>query len=340
VTGSAGIEVLAMAVPLSVLDLYPVTSGRAPSRAIHDAVRLARRADELGYTRYWIAEHHNMPGIASAAPEVLIAHVASQTKRIIVGSGGIMMPNHTPLRVVEIFRTLEALHPGRIDLGVGRAPGTDPTTSVALRRRSTDVNDQLAELVAFARGTFPAGHPFASIVAMPSDAPVPPLWMLGSTQAGAGIAAELGVAFAFAGHFSMSEARGAMERYRREFTPRGTLEKPYALLAVAVICAETDARAEELALPLRVAYARIGQGRPAPFPTLEEAREYRFSPAEMAFVERFAEGLVIGSPARVREKLTAMASSLGASELMISTVVPDPDERIASYERLARAFEL
>src|SRR4051812_2791645 len=165
-------------VPLSVLDLFPVSHGTTPTAAIHDSIALARRVDELGFTRYWIAEHHNMPGIASSAPEVLIGHVAGVTRRIRVGSGGIMLPNHAPLRVIEIFRTLEALYPGRIDLGIGRAPGTDQVTSAALRRRSSaggDVNDQLAELVAFATGGFPENHPFRTIEAMPTDTPLPPI---------------------------------------------------------------------------------------------------------------------------------------------------------------------
>jgi luciferase family oxidoreductase group 1 len=323
--------------PLSVLDLFPVVSGTAPSRALHDSVRLAQRVDELGYTRYWIAEHHNMPGIASAAPEVLIAHVAQATRRIRVGSGGIMIPNHTPLRVVEIFRTLEALHPGRIDLGLGRAPGTDPLTASALQRGSSEVNQALAEILAFSEG-FPDDHPYRAILAMPSDTPLPPIWMLGSTQAGAAIAAALGTGYAFAGHFSMGEAAGAMRRYRETFQRKDG--PPRAILALSVICAESDARAEELALPLRVAYTRIGRGRPGVFPTLEEARAHRFTAEDHAIVERFAAGMIVGGPDRVRDQMLRFANDLGADELMVSTVVPDPEERIKSYERLAELFAL
>lgn len=329
--------------PLSVLDLFPVGSGVAPSQAIRDSVRLAQRVDALGYTRYWIAEHHNMPGIASAAPEVLIAHVASATQRIIVGAGGIMVPNHTPLRVVEIFRTLEALHPGRIDLGLGRAPGTDQLTSIALQRGKGEVNQLLAEIFAFADGEFPEQHPFENIVAMPSDTPLPPVWMLGSTQAGARIAASLGLRYAFAGHFSMAEAKDALALYRETFEPSGKPgrpSEPYAILALSVICAETEARAEELALPLRVAIARMSQGKPAAFPTMEEARAHVFTPAEKVFVERMGAGTVLGTKDRVRSEIERVASSLGASEVMVSSVIIDPEERIASYTRIAEVFGL
>ncbi len=226
-------------VPLSVLDLFPVSTGTTPTAAIHASVALARRVDELGYDRYWIAEHHNIPSIASSAPEVLIGHVAGLTSRIRVGAGGIMLPNHAPLHVLEVFRTLEALYPGRIDLGIGRAPGTDQVTSSALRRRASDggdVNEQIAELFAFATQAFPAGHPFTAIEVMPADAPMPPLWMLGSTSAGAAIAAALGLGFAFAGHFSMGEAQGAVAQYRTQFNPRGAMRKPYLIKAVSVVC--------------------------------------------------------------------------------------------------------
>ena len=322
---------------LSVLDLFPVGSGHAPTDAIRDAVSLARRVDELGYFRYWIAEHHNMAGIASSAPEVLITHVAGQTRRIRVGAGGIMVPNHAPLHVVEIFRTLEALFPGRIDLGLGRAPGTDPVTSAALRRGTADVDSALAELFAFARGELPAGHPYAEIVAMPSDAAVPPIWMLGSTQAGARIAARHGLGFAFAGHFAMAEAEGAMERYRVESDPAAG---PYAILALSVVCADTAARAEELAAPLRLAYARIARGVRGPFPSVEEAALHPLSREDRVLSARMGRGLVVGTPETVKAELEAHATRLGADEIMVSTIMGDVGERIASYERLARAFSL
>ncbi len=330
-------------IPLSVLDLFPVSTGTTPTEAIRSSISLARRVDELGYTRYWVAEHHNIPSIASSAPEVLIGHVAGLTRRIRVGAGGIMLPNHAPLHVLEVFRTLEALYPGRIDLGIGRAPGTDRITSAALRRQSTDggeVNEQLAELFAFATKAFPADHPFRTIEVMPSDAPMPPLWMLGSTHAGAGIAARLGVGFAFAGHFNMGEAQGAVREYRARFEPRGDLQEPRVIMAVTVVCGETDEQAHDLAAPLRVAYARLAAGRPAPFPSIEEARSYRFSPDDLQVVARFAQGAVIGSAATVRAGLERLIERTLADELMVSTVVPVHRERVASFERLAAAWRL
>jgi len=336
--GRAADHIDRMVLPLSVLDLYPVATGTPPSRALHDAVGLAKRVDELGYHRYWIAEHHNMPGIASAAPEVLIGHVAGVTKRIRVGAGGIMIPNHTPLRVVEIFRTLEALYPGRIDLGLGRAPGTDQLTASALRRSNADVNSQLAELLAFAHEGFPDDHPYRKITAQPSDTALPPIWMLGSTQAGAAIAAALGVGYAFAGHFSMSEAKSAIRRYRTDFRPSDYLQAPKAILAVTVVCAEDRARAEALALPLRVAASRLARGEAGTFPTEAEAKAHEFTEMDRAVVERFSLGAIIGNAADVRAGLERVAEELGASELMISTVITNPVERVRSYERVAEVF--
>jgi luciferase family oxidoreductase group 1 len=330
-------------VRLSVLDLFPVSTGTTPTAAIHASVALARRVDELGYSRYWVAEHHNIPSIASSAPEVLVGHVAGLTGRIRVGAGGMMLPNHAPLHVLEVFRTLEALYPGRIDLGIGRAPGTDPVTSEALRRRSSaggDVNDQIAELFAFATKEFPAGHPFRPIDVMPSDARMPPIWMLGSTRAGASIAAAHGVGFAFAGHFSMREAKDAIAEYRARFTPRDDMPRSCLIMAVSVVCGESDEHALDLARPLRVAYARLAAGRPGPFPSVEEARDYRFSREELAVVERFAEGAIVGSAASVRAGLERLVERTFADELMISTVVPIHCERVASYERVANVCGL
>jgi luciferase family oxidoreductase group 1 len=326
-------------VPLSVLDLFPVSTGTTPTSAIHDSLALARRVDDLGFTRYWIAEHHNLPNIASSAPEILIGAVASMTRRMRVGAGGIMLPNHAPLHVLEVFKTLEALYPGRIDLGIGRAPGTDPVTSSALRRPSSsggDVNEQIAELIAFARHEFPDGHPYATVQATPSDGAVPPIWMLGSTRAGANIAAKLGVGFAFAGHFNMGDAYGAIAEYRSRFEPSAEVPESRLIMAVTVVCGEDDAHAKDLAAPLRMAFARMATGRPGPFPSIEEARDYRFSPGELAAVERFAEGAIIGGPDRVRAGLERLIEQTRADEIMVSTVVPVQRERVASYERVAR----
>jgi len=250
--------------PLSILELSPVGVGVAPSQAVRDSVELARAAERLGLVRYWLAEHHNMASIAASAPEVLIAAVAAATERIRVGAGGIMVPNHAPLHVVEAFRTLEALHPGRIDLGLGRAPGTDPVASSALRHsEDPEVNHLLAELFAFERGEFPEDHPYARITPMPSDVRIGELWMLGSTLAGASIAAQLGLRYAFAGHFAMRHAEEALALYRRHFQASNELARPYAMLAVTAVCGETDAQAEQLAAPIRLSIVRSRTGRSA-----------------------------------------------------------------------------
>jgi luciferase family oxidoreductase group 1 len=327
-----------MDVPLSVLDLSPVGAGVSPSEAIRESIQLARAADRLGYTRYWFAEHHNMTSIATSAPEVLIAHAAAVTTRIRLGAGGIMVPNHAPLHVVEVFRTLEALYPGRIDLGLGRAPGTDPVTSQALRREATDVNRLLGELFAFERGQFPERHPFAQITPMPSDVRLPSIWMLGSTLAGASIAAKLGVPYAFAGHFTMTHAKEAIAHYRQHFVPSAQLTEPYAMLAVTTVCGADDAEANRLAAPMRVAVVNSRTGRRAPIPTIEEALGRRFSAAEQAILDEFFAGAVIGGPATVGERLRTLARDYDASELMLSTLVPGLAARVASLERAMAAM--
>lgn len=327
-----------MDVPLSVLDLSPVGAGVTPSAAIRESVELARAADRLGYTRYWFAEHHNMASIATSAPEVLIAHAAAVTTRIRVGAGGIMVPNHAPLHVVEVFRTLEALHPGRIDLGLGRAPGTDPSTSQALRHEATDVNQLLGELLTFERGHFPDRHPFAGITPMPSDVRLPSIWMLGSTLTGAALAAKLGLPYAFAGHFTMTHAKAAMAHYRKTFVPSPHLAEPYAMLAVTVVCGADDAEADRLAAPIRVAVVNSRTGKRAPIPSIEEALRHPFSPAEQAILDDFFAGAVIGGPATVADRLRALAREHDASELMLSTLVPGLAARAASLERTMTAM--
>ncbi|MCX5745414.1 MAG: LLM class flavin-dependent oxidoreductase [Proteobacteria bacterium] len=333
--------------PLSVLDLSPVGAGTAPSQAIRDSVALAKVADGLGFARYWFAEHHSMASIATSAPEVLIAHVAAVTERISVGAGGIMMPNHAPLHVVEQFRTLEALHPGRIDLGLGRAPGTDPLTASALQRANRPDPDRLlAELFAFeAAGEapgegagFPERHPYRGITPMPSDVRLPSVWMLGSTFGGASIGAQLGLPYAFAGHFSMKHARASLAHYRRDFRPSARWSAPHAMLAVTVICGRDDAEADQLAAPMRVAIARNLTGKREPIRDVETALRYEFSDAERAIVDEFFTGAVIGGPARVGDELRRLAAELEVQELMCSTLVADVATRRASLERTIAAM--
>jgi luciferase family oxidoreductase group 1 len=327
--------------PLSILDLLPVSSGATPSAVIRGAADLARHVETLGFSRYWVAEHHNMPSIAASAPEVLIAHVAAQTSHIHVGAGGIMLPNHTPLRIVEIFRTLEALHPGRIDLGLGRAPGTDPITSSALRRGAPDdPNERLAEMLAFDRGSFPSGHPFAAITPMPSDVRLPEIWMLGSTLAGASIAASLGLRYAFAGHFAMRHAHAAIGLYRDRFMPSSDLAEPHAMLAVTVVCGEDDAHASRLAAPIRLAIARSRTGGRQPIASVEDALAHRFTPEEEAIADEFLQGAVIGGPDRVGDGLRQLVEDTGAAELMLSGLMPDQGERMRSLDRVAQVAGL
>jgi luciferase family oxidoreductase group 1 len=328
-----------MKLPLSVLDLSPVGAGVAPSQAVRDSIELAIAADGLGYTRCWFAEHHSMASIATSAPEVLIAHAAARTARIRVGAGGIMLPNHTPLRVVEIFRTLEALHPGRIDLGLGRAPGTDPIAAAALRRSGDpNIDHLLAELLAFEDGQFPERHPFSRIVPMPSDVRCGAIWVLGSTPAGAAIGAQLGAPYAFAGHFAMRDAQGAIAHYRRSFAPSRRRAAPYAMCAVTVICGEDDEHARRLAAPVRVAIVHARTGRRAPIPTIEDALAHRFTPEEQAIADDFHAGAVIGGPDRVRDRLRALARELAADELMVASLVPSLPDRLGSLERIAAAL--
>jgi len=323
--------------PVSILDLSPVGGGVGPTQAIRDSIALAIEADRLGFTRYWVAEHHNMASIATSAPEVLIAHIAAVTTRIRVGAGGIMVPNHSPLHVVEAFRTLEALHPGRIDLGLGRAPGTDPVTSRALRRtEDPHVNEMLAELLAFEHGHFPPAHPYHAITAMPSDIRLSSIWMLGSTMTGAAIAATLGLPFAFAGHFAMKEARHAIERYKLAFEPSPSLASPYAMIAVTCVCGEDEADALRVAAPMRVAIVKHRTGRREPILGIDEALAYPFTPDERVIADEFLEGAIIDGPARAATRLRDLARDVGADEVMLSTLVPSLESRRASLQRLAR----
>jgi len=330
---------------LSVLDLAPVPDGYTSADALRHTLELARHVERLGYVRYWLAEHHNMPGIASSAPAVLIASVADATERIRVGSGGVMLPNHAPLVVAEQFGMLEALHPGRIDLGIGRAPGTDPVTAAALRRSADalsadDFPEQLMDLIGFFTGEFPDDHPYRSITAVPALGNMPALWMLGSSGYGAQIAGVLGLPFAFAHHFSAQYTLPALELYRRAFRPSAVLSEPYAMIGVSVVCAEDDARARWLSAPGALSYLRLRTGRPGTFPSPEEAAAYPYTPAERAAVEDRLRDQVIGDPAGVRKRLDELVASTRVDELMVTTMLHDHADRLRSYELVAEAAGL
>jgi luciferase family oxidoreductase group 1 len=336
-----------MALPLSVLDLSPVSTGSTGPQALRNSLDLARRVDALGYTRYWVAEHHNTSRFVSSSPELMIALLARETRHLRVGSGGIMLPNHSPLKVAETFRTLEALYPGRIDLGIGRAPGTDQLTALALRRSrerlgADDFPSQLQELQAFAgEADFPEGAPFERVRAMPDDVPLPPIWLLGSSWFGARLAAAQGRGFAFAYHFSPEAALPAMHAYRALFQPSAALARPHAILGVAVVCAETEERADALASTHDLLWVEIQKGRGSgPLPSPEEARAYPYTPAELQQARAARSMLVWGTPTRVRERLEALAKQMGADELMVTSHIHDHAERVRSYELLAEAFAL
>jgi len=323
-------------VPLSVLDLVPVGSGSTPTEALRASTALIRRVEELGFQRYWVAEHHGMPGIASSSPAVLIAHLAGASSTIRVGSGGVMLPNHQPLVVAEQFGTLDALHPGRIDLGIGRAPGTDPRTAQALRRGAgslgaDDFLEQLTELASYFRGEGP-------VTAVPAHGQQPAMWLLGSSGYSAQVAGLLGLPFAFAHHFSGENTDAALALYRETFRPSGVLAQPYSMIAAAVLAAETDAEAHRLALPGALQFLRLRQGTPGLVPTPEEAAAYPYSVQEQAFVDDRLAGQVIGSPDTVREGVRALVERTGVDELMVVTGAHAGADRLRSYELLAGAF--
>jgi luciferase family oxidoreductase group 1 len=326
-------------VPLSVLDLAPVAEGSTPADALRNSLDLAPRVEQLGYRRYWVAEHHNMPGIASSAPAVLLAHLASVTSTMRLGSGGVMLPNHSALVIAEQFGTLEALHPGRIDLGIGRAPGTDQLTAYALRRAPNvgeDFPRQLQELFGYFDGDWPDEHPFRAITATPGRGYRPAIWMLGSSDYGAQAAGALGLPYSFAHHFSSRNTPLAVKTYRDSFRP-GVIDQPYLMLGVSVVCAETEERAHWLAEPGRLSFVRLRSGRPGRFPSPEEAAAYEYSPHEQALLAGRQSSQVVGTPQAVVEQLRALLDETSADELMITTAVHAHADRVRSYELLAEA---
>lgn len=328
-------------IPLSVLDLAPIPSGATASEALRWTVDLARLADRLGYVRYWFAEHHSMPSIGSSAPEILIAHAAAHTERIRLGTGGVMLPNHVPLKVAETFHTLEALYPGRIDLGIGRAPGTDPITSRALRAFDGEqFPAHLAELLALSRQALPPEHPFASVRVVPAGVTLPPIWLLGSTGASARFAGSAGLGYAFASHFSPTPPAPALRTYRESFEPSAEFPEPHAILGIAVVCAETDERADYLATSLDLSWANLQSGRLAPLPSPEEALAHPYTPRERAMVSERRELLVLGNPENVRAQIERIVEETEPDEVMVTSLIHSPAERQRSYELLAEVFDL
>ena len=321
---------LKSSVPLSVLDLSPILEGGDAAQAFRNTLDLARHAEQWGYKRYWLAEHHNMPGIASAATAVVIGHVAGGTSMIRVGAGGIMLPNHSPLVIAEQFGTLASLFPGRIDLGLGRAPGTDPLTARALRR-GTDADtfpQDVLELMAY----FRRPEPGQAVQAVPGAGLDVPVWILGSSLFGAQLAAALGLPYAFASHFAPAQMMDAVEVYRRSFRSSETLERPYVMLGVNVFAADTEEEARFLMTSVQQSWVNLRRGRPVPLPPPVEGYESRLTPPEKAVLEQALACSVIGSPEMVRQGLEDFAARTGADELMVVSQIYDHAARLRSYE--------
>jgi luciferase family oxidoreductase group 1 len=321
-------------VPLSVLDLAPITLGSTPREALRNSLDLARNAERLGYRRYWVAEHHNMTGIASAATAVVIGHLAGGTSTIRVGAGGIMLPNHAPLVIAEQFGTLEALYPGRIDLGLGRAPGTDQLTVRALRRDHARVDDfprEVQELQAFLAPV----RPGQAVQAVPGGGTEVPLWILGSSTYGAQLAAFLGLPYAFASHFAPDDLLPALEIYRSTFQPSRQLAAPYAMAGVNVVAADTDDEARRLFTSAQQAFANLVRGRPGPTPPPVDDIDAHLTADEKAAASQRLTHAIVGSAATVREGVERFAELTGADELMVVANIYDHDARVRSYELLA-----
>ncbi|MEV0489561.1 LLM class flavin-dependent oxidoreductase [Streptomyces atratus] len=335
-------------VPLSVLDLVTVGQGCTATQALRTSVDIAQLAERRGYHRLWVAEHHSMPGVASSSPAVILAHLAARTERIRLGSGGVMLPNHAPLVIAEQFGTLEAMAPGRIDLGLGRAPGTDGATAAALRRTdrlgegAEDFPQQLAELTRFLDDDFPDGHPYARIHAVPGPvqgpAGRPPIWLLGSSGFSARLAGVLGLPFAFAHHFSAQNTIPALDLYRDSFKPSAVLDAPYALIGVSALAADEEREARRQVLTGALSMVRLRTGRPGLIPTPEEAEAYAFTPMEREFVDNWLGNVIHGTADEVRGGLDDLAKRTGADELMITANAHGGEARLRSYDLIADAY--
>lgn len=330
--------------PLGVLDLTPVSAGSDARAAIAASLDLARHVEGLGFHRYWLAEHHNAAGLACTSPEVMIAAVAARTKTIRVGSGGVMLPNHSALRIAEAFRVLEALHPGRIDLGLGRAPGTDKRTALALRRAESllgteHMTELLADLLRFLGDDRGPAQAFGPPKACPTGIEPPALFLLGASVESAREAATLGVGYAYANHFAPGGAPAALSAYRDAFVRSRWQDAPRTILATAAIVGESDEHANDLATSGALYFLRAGRGeRDLPLPTVADAKAYPYDDDERALLAGRRGGGISFGPERAKDALFALVDESKADELMVTTVVHDPAERLRSYERLAQIF--
>jgi luciferase family oxidoreductase group 1 len=330
---------------LSVLEHGHINEGRTVQDTLQETVTLAKHADELGFFRFWMSEHHGSGALSFSSPEVMIAHVASHTDRIRVGSGGVMLPHYSAYKVAENFRLLEALHPGRIDLGIGRAPGGMPIASRALNEgKSSNVQffpQQIADLGGYFHEQLPEDHRFASLVAGPSVPTVPEVWLLGSSSEGARIAAAQGTAYAFAQFFGTPGGEEAMKHYRRHFKPSILNDKPHSMIAVSAFCAETEEAAAELARSNELFFLRLGRGlEQNSFPSLETVNNYPFTAMEMEQIRQRRSFSIVGTPDQVKDKITAMAERYEADEVIIASAIHSFQDRLRSFSLIAEAFNL
>jgi luciferase family oxidoreductase group 1 len=331
-------------IPFSILDLAPVAQGSTAADAFRNSLELAQHAERLGYHRFWLAEHHNMPGIASAATSVVIAHIAGGTKTIHVGAGGVMLPNHSPLVIAEQFGTLESLYPGRIDLGLGRAPGTDQMTARALRRNLIETSEQfpqdVTELLRLFEPTDTSGSWLNTIHAVPGHGLRVPVWLLGSSTFSAELAAQLGLPFCFASHFAPGALVEAFSVYRQSFRPSQYLQKPYAMMGVNIVAAETDAEARRLFTSQQQAFVNLRRGMPGLIPPPVESMDALWSPAEKAMVEYALSVSVIGSVATVQRGLADILAAMQPDEIIIPSNMYAQKDRLRSFELIAQNWQM
>ncbi|MGD9830292.1 MAG: LLM class flavin-dependent oxidoreductase [Hyphomicrobiaceae bacterium] len=329
---------------LSVLDQSPIIGDATPSTAIHSTIELARIADHLGYHRFWLAEHHALRGLADASPEILLARIGCETTRIRIGTGGIMLPYYSTFKIAEQFKMLEALYPGRVDLGVGRAPGGHPRTARVLFDGrpiggEEDFVRQLAELSAIYKGTVPEGHPLHGQIVNPLGPTAPELWVLGSSTGGAAFASHLGMRYAYANFINPHGGARVAAAYRQHFQP-GHEPKPHMAVAVLAVCAESDAQAELIERAICLRWVNTAYGRETPVPTLEQAAQHQFSPEELSIASRERPRAILGTVERVADEIRAIQAAFEADEVIVVSMAPSYELRKATIEQLAKAFSL
>lgn len=333
-----------MTLKIGVLDQSPIISGHAPAQALRETIELARHAEQLGFHRYWLAEHHNMRGLADPCPEILLGQIAAATTRIRVGTGGVMLPYYSPLKIAEVFRMYEALFPGRIDLGIGRAPGGDMLTARAMNAEAFDdmsrFPTQVQEVAGWLDGNLAPEHPYATVTAMPAGRTAPQMWLLGSSDYSGALAAYLGLRFAYAHFINSRGGEAVSQAYRRDFRRSDRESAPSSMVCVFALCAKTDAEAEQLAASIDHRRLLMATGREGPIATVEQAQAYPYSESDRAIIARERARAVIGSPETVKARLLEIRDAYHADELMIVTITGDYGTRLRSYELLANVFSL